>query len=534
MKKLYLFAILSITSLLSIAQNSKVKGWHLLDFEKEGYLGTGVNRAYAELLKGRKSRPVLIAVLDSGIDTLQEDLRPNIWVNKKEINGNGIDDDKNGYKDDIYGWNFCGNAAGENLGVNTYEIARVYHGWKKEFEGKAEKDIKPAQKFLYTQWKRSEKLINNQYKQYSETFPKIDEAEYYYTLTANLIKRRLVLTDFKYNNIEKVSATADSLGWAVTIWKEMFGRSQDSLNVTASEILKEFTDYKLQLIKYRNIKDSLPIDYRGKMTKDNYTDINDKFYGNNNLKQHSGNHGTAVSGTIAAIRNNNMGTDGIMDNVKIMAVRIVPGGDEHDKDVALAIRYAVDNGAQIINMSFGKPASPYKQLVDNAIKYAAKKGVLLVHGSGNDGQNLDEEPFYPSPYFLDGTKATNLLTVGASSDKSLGSTIASFSNYSSKEVDVFAPGVYISTTASNNTYEDPDGTSLATPVAAGVAGLLKSYFPKLTPPQIISIIKRSSRKITEPVNKPGSDEKTTLSKLCSSGGIINAYEAIKLAIKEVK
>lgn len=533
MKKLSSFFVIIGIATSAFAQNQKMKGWHLLDPVKDGYMGTGVNRAYSELLKNRNSVPVIIAVLDSGVDTTHEDLKPNLWINNKEIAGNGIDDDKNGYKDDIYGWNFCGSASGENLGTNTYEIARVYHGWKEKFNNKSIDQISSADKFLYSQWKRSEKLINKQYSQYYENYPKVEEAYYYYNLTSELIKRRLVLNEFKYSNIASVNAK-DSLAWSISIWKEMFGRSPDSLIITNKQILDEINSYKAQLLKYRNIKDSTPIDFRGQMTKDNYLNINDKIYGNNNLKQHSGNHGTAVSGTIAAIRENGIGTDGIVLNVKIMAVRVVPGGDEHDKDVALAIRYAVDNGAQIINMSFGKPVSPYKKLVDDAIKYAAAKNVLLVHGSGNDGQNLDEEPFYPNAFFLDGTKPSNLLTVGASSDSSMGNLVADFSNYSNKEVDVFAPGVYISTTASNNTYENPDGTSLASPVAAGVAGLLKSYFPKLTPTEIISIIKRSVTKITAQVNKPGSGEKTEFSKLCISGGIVNAYEAVKLALKEYK
>jgi subtilisin family serine protease len=265
-----------------------------------------------------------------------------------------------------------------------------------------------------------------------------------------------------------------------------------------------------------------PVDYRGAMTKDKYEDITDSVYGNNNLYDHAGNHGTHVSGIIGAVRNNHIGVDGIVDNVRIMFIRAVPGGDEHDKDVALAIRYAVDNGAKIINMSFGKPVSPYKKMVDDAVKYAGERGVLLVHGAGNDAEDIDKEPFYPSPVFMDGTRATNYLTIGASGDYSTGSLTASFSNYG-QLVDIFAPGVYINSTTFSNGYEAFDGTSMASPVAAGVAGLLKSYFPQLTPEQIIDLLMKTV---------PGGDKKVPMLQLCRSGKIVNAYEAVKLALKQ--
>jgi subtilisin family serine protease len=267
------------------------------------------------------------------------------------------------------------------------------------------------------------------------------------------------------------------------------------------------------------------------LTKDKYTDINDRYYGNNNLQGHSGNHGTLVSGTIAAIRNNGMGADGIADNVRIMAIRAVPGGDEHDKDVALAIRYAVDHGAKIINMSFGKPVSPYKHFVDEAIRYAAAKGVLLIHGSGNDGRDITIDHFYPHPQFLDGKKATNYLTVGASGDESLGYIAAPFSNYSKRWVDVFAPGMYIYSTTAHNGYEGADGTSLASPVVAGVAALLKSYFPNLTPEQMVHIITTSGKPLSAQVSMKDMKAKTPFANLSVSGRIVNAYEAVLMTLK---
>lgn len=536
MKKiLFLFPVLLLT-LFAAAQNQsppvtakeKLKGWHLLDRQEDGYLGTGVKEAYT-LLKNRKSTTVVIAVIDSGIDTAHEDLQPVLWTNTKEVPGNGIDDDGNGYKDDVHGWNFCGAPNGENLATNTHEIARVYHGWKAAFEGKKEKNIPADQRFLFQQWKRAELLLNKQYADYQKNFPDIDETYKVLSSTARLIDNYLGKTGFTRADIALINAS-DSLGWGVKVWKSIFNRGNDA-SITSTAIIADVESYRNQLLNNKKRKDDLPVDFRGALTKDEYTNINDSIYGNNNLKAGSGNHGTHVSGIIGAVRNNNIGVDGIVDNVRIMAIRAVPGGDEHDKDVALAIRYAVDNGASIINMSFGKPVSPYKQFVDDAIKYAASKNVLIVHGAGNDGEDLDENVFYPNPTFLDGTTATNMLTIGASSDYSNGQLIASFSNYSNKVVDIFAPGVYINSTTSNNGYEPYDGTSMASPVAAGVAGLLKSYFPSLTPQQIISLIMQSGTPVKEEVNLPGTDKKTTMDKLCKSGKIINAYEAVKLALQ---
>jgi subtilisin family serine protease len=277
--------------------------------------------------------------------------------------------------------------------------------------------------------------------------------------------------------------------------------------------------------------DKAPKDYRGEIVQDNYNDYNDRFYGNPDVMANTPKHGTHVAGIIGAARNNSKGMDGIADNVRIMSVRAVPDGDEHDKDVALAIHYAVDNGAKIINMSFGKSFSPEKSWVDEAVQYAASKGVLLVHAAGNDGDNLDSAHNYPSPVILANNKrATNWITVGASGDPKLGGLVASFSNWGKQEVDVFAPGVRIySTVPGGNTYAALDGTSMASPVVAGVAALIKSYYPNLTPEQIKYAIENSAAKITEQATIPGSDRRALLSEMSVTGGIVNAYEAIRLA-----
>ena len=511
-------------------QKQKIKGWHLLDHQIDGYRGISLNKAY-ELLKGRQSTPVIVAVIDSGIDTLHEDLKAVLWRNEKEISGNGKDDDGNGYIDDIYGWNFCGSKEGENLSRNSWEITRVYHHWKAEFDGKTEKEIHKDRQFLYSQWVKSANLINKDYEEANAELPQITGFLEALELSSKSINTHLHSESFHIQQISSLTRHTDPrIGKAATIWTELLTRAGGDTTLKSDAVLKEVTDYKNQLQNKVNRKQQLPEDTRGALTKDNYIDINDRYYGNNNLQSYSGNHGTLVSGTIAAIRNNGIGADGIADNVRIMAIRAVPGGDEHDKDVALAIRYAVDHGAKIINMSFGKPVSPYKHFVDEAILYAAAKGVLLVHGSGNDGKDITTDHFYPHPQFLNGKKATNYLTVGASGDESLGYIAAPFSNYSKKWVDIFAPGMYIYSTTAHNGYEGADGTSLASPVVTGIAALLKSYFPYLTPEQLVHIITTSGKPVKDEVGMPDMKTKTSFANLSASGRIINAYEAVLMAL----
>ena len=535
MKKVLLLWLLVI-SLASFSQQVKPKkeGWHLLDEQKDGYLGISLDKAY-ELLKGRKSTTVIVAVIDSGIDTLHEDLREILWRNPGEVAGNGKDDDGNGYVDDIYGWNFCGSKEGENVSRNSWEIARVYHGWKKDFEGKTDKEIPAAKRFLYSQWVKAASLINKDYEEARAELPNIEPFLNALEVSSKNINNELGMTEFSVRQIQKLlTHSQPMISRSAALWNELFTNAGDS-TIKSTAVIEEFKNYKNQLDNKIQRKEQLPEDWRGALVKDRYTDINDRFYGNNNLKAHSGDHGTLVAGTIAAIRNNGKGVDGIADNVRIMAIRAVPGGDEHDKDVALAIRYAVDHGAKIINMSFGKPVSPYKHFVDDAVSYAQAKGVLLIHGSGNDGRDITEDHYYPHPVFINGKKATNYLTIGASGDESLGALAAPFTNYSKKYVDILAPGMYIYSTATDNRYNGADGTSLAAPVTAGVAALLKSYFPDLTPEQLVEILLTSGKNIDKEVDVPGPDDrKVPFSSLTSSGRIINAYEAVKLAMEREK
>lgn len=532
MKQFFVFPLL-LLSFYGFSQTSVKKeplnGWHLLDERTDGYKGISLQQAY-DLLKGHSSTTVIVAVIDSGIDTAHEDLKPVLWTNTGEIAGNGVDDDHNGYVDDIHGWNFCGSRGGENMNRNTWEIARVYHGWKNEFENVKEKNVPADKRFLYTQWKKAADLINKDYDEASKQASGISDMLAGLQNSSAVIYNRLNITEFTEAQVKPlVKDPDDRVAAAAAIWTDIFSRVDDK-KAKNTALIAELTDYKNQLDNKINRKLVPPEDFRGALTKDRYTDITDSIYGNNDLTTYSNNHGTLVAGTIGAVRNNGLGMDGIADHVRIMAIRAVPGGDEHDKDVALAIRYAVDNGAKVINMSFGKPVSPYKQFVDDAVRYAASKGVLLVHGAGNDGKDITRDVFYPNPQFIDGTVATNYLTVGASGDLSLGGYAAPFSNYSKEWVDIFAPGENIYSTAGNNGYESADGTSLACPVVTGVAALLRSYFPQYSPEQIIQILKTAGQPFEEEVTQPGTDRKVKFSTLSSSGRIINAYEAVKLAL----
>jgi subtilisin family serine protease len=217
--------------------------------------------------------------------------------------------------------------------------------------------------------------------------------------------------------------------------------------------------------------------------------------------------------------------------VKLMIIRAVPDGDERDKDIANAIRYAVDNGAHVINMSFGKAWSPYKHLVDEAVKYADAKGVLMIHAAGNDGEDVTKEASFPTPVYKDGGRAVNWIEVGASSWRMRDSLIATFSNYGKGAVDVFAPGDDIYAPIPGGKFKKESGTSMASPVVAGLSALLMSYYPTLTASDVKRIVLESVTKLPDQVViRPGEGNvKVKFGELSTTGGIVNAYNAIKMA-----
>jgi cell wall-associated protease len=424
-------------------------------YNKEG-AGMATDKAYG-LLKKKKSESVIVAVIDSGVDIEHEDLQGKIWVNTNEIPNNKIDDDNNGYIDDIHGWNFLGNSKGENLDAARLEKTRIYAKLVDKYDGIDPASIKSDDEFsLFQSVKNEIESERAQYEPYLE-----------------MIK----------------SGTLDA-------------------------------DTKKYIEDQLNFNLNVNYDDRS-LIGDNPDDFSDIKYGNPDVEGPDALHGTHVSGIICAVRGNNKGGDGVADNVKIMSLRAVPNGDEQDKDIALAVRYAVDNGAKVINMSFGKSYSPHQEKVYEAFEYADSKGVLLVHAAGNDAKDIDIEPNFPtSMYSFQETKLDHFLTIGAST-KDKEELVASFSNFGQTGVDVFAPGFEIYNSVPQSGYQNLQGTSMAAPMVSGVAAMLKSYFPALT-------MKEIKDAMLSTVIKYSVDEFVTKS---VTGGVVNVYNAVKACQK---
>ncbi len=494
---------------------NELKRWSHLDLIKDSIPGMSVDRAYAELLQGKKGQKVIVGIVDSGVDIEHEDLQGMIWTNKKEIPGNGIDDDKNGFIDDVHGWNFLGDAVHENL-----EMTRIV---KKADDGSAEYKAALAQ---YTE-------------KYEEALQDKQQVDFLLDVH-NTIKKELNKTDYKLEDLSKITSTDPKVARSKAVMTQIFTNAGPTFDPEAE--LNEYAEQVEDQLKYNLNKD---FDGR-KIVGDNPEDIKNNHYGNNVVfgpDKEKALHGTHVAGIIAQIRGNNLGGDGVATNVEILTVRAVPDGDEYDKDIALAIRYAVDNGAKVINGSFGKSFSPHKQWVYDAISYAAKKDVLIVHAAGNDGYNIDEAKNinYPNDS-KDNVKefADNLITIGAI-NKSYGeNVVASFSNFGKINVDVFAPGEEIYATVPNNKYKYLQGTSMASPNAAGVAALIRSYYPKLKAAQVKKILMDSGvalpsavvlGKSENPGEKPAAVSSAESSKTAK---MVNAYNALLMAEKMSK
>lgn len=543
-KQLMLALFLLTISLSPFAQgtsskNQLPKGWHLLDKEKDGVYGISLEKAYDFLrVKNLKSKTVLVAVIDSGVDTLQEDLKQILWVNPGEIPGNGIDDDHNGYVDDVHGWNFIGGKDGRNVKDDSQEEGRVYYQYKEQFENKdiRRDSLNAEDRDHYDMWVIArKKIMNDDGVSSSVDLLMLRRVVNACVKSDSILQKSMGKAEYTGNDLDSFQTSDVDSRTAKSILLFLF-KENKIMDMTNTTFLSEFKEQADREEKKMEIKETAPKNYRADIVKDNENDINDSLYGNNDVMATDPMHGTHVSGIIAAERNNGKGMNGIADNVRIMMIRAVPNGDEHDKDIALAIRYAVDNGAKVVNMSFGKNLSPEKSWVDDAVKYAESKGVLLIHAAGNDSEDVDSVGNFPNPVFKNSTlRANNWITVGASSDPTaedgFKSYTASFSNYGKKEVDVFAPGTRIySTLPGGNKYGNLDGTSMAAPVVTGVAALILEYFPNLSPAEIKYCIEKSVSIPEGKIKKPGSEgELVSMSDLSESGGIINAYGAVKLA-----
>lgn len=555
--------------------------WYNLDLNQSGYFGISTERAYQELLKNLKPKQkVVVAVIDGGVDVNHEDLKDVLWTNTKEIVGNGIDDDRNGYVDDIHGWNFIGSKNG-NLQYDNMELVRLLRIYTPKYQSTINSTpLDSVQKEEFRLFKKMQGDFGKKYQDASQTFSILSAINKVLDSVAKVNKKTIPSLE----DVEKYTPDSDMEEYVKTIIKR--GAKEDgSFDKFYKSIKDGYKQYYAMLNYHLNPK----YDKRSELVGDDYSNSNERIYGNNDVKGPEAEHGTHVSGIIGANRVNTLGINGVANNVSIMAIRVVPNGDERDKDVANGIRYAVDNGAKVINMSFGKGYKWDKKVVDEAVKYAEKKGVLLVHAAGNDNLNVDEEENYPNKYFdspeaeayklahkkpvkpdfvpmsinQNGTRsnqngmqqrsmqmapkiikpiidtlrfrlphALNWIEVGASAYKDNEELKASFSNYGKYNVDVFAPGFMINSTVPGSKYEELDGTSMAAPVVSGLAALILSYYPNFKPAQVRDIIMKSVTKVEHKVkNKNDKDEniRTTFSDLCVSGGIVNAYNALKLA-----
>ncbi|SHM83493.1 S8 family peptidase [Flavobacterium xinjiangense] len=504
-------APLNVKKVAPINEND-MKRWSHLDIVKDTIPGMSVDKAYAELLKNKNGVKVIVGIVDSGVDIEHQDLKSVVWTNKKEIAGNGIDDDKNGYIDDIHGWNFLGDITKENL---EYERIIKNKNLVDEVTYQAAKALNDKKIADATTGKaRTEQMIAT-----------LNESD------ATLVKH-FGKSVYTIDEVKAIVSQEPEMQKSKTAMQQMLSYNLPiaDLKVAVQKQLDGFN----ALLKGDNLK----TDYR-KVVGDNPEDIKDTKYGNNNVMGPDKNeilHGTHVAGIVAQTRNNTLGGDGIANNVEILTVRAVPDGDEYDKDIALGIRYAVDNGAKVINGSFGKSFSPHKQWVYDAIKYAEKKDVLIVHAAGNDAKDIDTENNFPNDSEDKVTEfADNVITIGALNFEYGNKVVARFSNIGKVNVDVFAPGVKIYATTPNDSYKYLQGTSMASPNVAGVAALIRSYYPKLSAQQVKHILMDSGVAITTDVivgGKPADTRSfTTLSK---SGKIVNAYNALLMADKMSK
>lgn len=502
------------------------KNWFLLDPQTDSVQGVSAEKTYQTLLKDQPSKTILVAVIDSGIDIDHEDLKSVIWTNEKEIAGNGLDDDKNGYIDDVHGWNFIGGKNG-NVDADTYELTREYIRLSKKFLSIDTLKLNKKAAIEFAGYKKvKDKYLKlkakneQQYNLYNGMYTNL-------TQSIDTLKAKLKTDELTPELVKNFQSSDVKLLFAKGFLMNLYKNAGEDANISEyMGQLKEGVDYYKVIVKYGYNQDFNSREIVG----DNYSNLFEKGYGNNDVKGPDPTHGTHVAGIIAADRKNELGIKGIADNVKILPIRAVPNGDERDKDIANAIIYAVDNGAKIINMSFGKSFSPEKEVVDKAVKYAERKGVLLIHAAGNDSDDIDVDKNFPTKKYLDGKEAKNWIEVGASAYGADENFVGDFSNYGKKMVSLFAPGVDVYSTVPNNKYKNESGTSMASPSTAGVAALLWSYFPELSALQVKDILLKSTRKFDNlKVIKPGSKEEVLFSDLSSTGGLVNAYEAVKMA-----
>jgi len=481
--------------------------WGHLDLVKDTIPGMSVDKAYSEIIKNKKGKTVIVAVIDAGIDIDHEDLDDVIWTNKDEIPNNGKDDDDNGFIDDIHGWNFLGDAYDEQV-----EFVRIL----------AKGDISNPD---YARAQREYIEKQNEYSQYKSTYGQITQQ---IEVADNILSNHLGKKDYTLKEVSGIKTEDQQVQQAVSVMNYYVETLESKSVSEAKNTMKESLD---DINNWLDIR--LNKEFKGRKTGDDPDDFSQKIYGNNNVKPlyETETHGTHVAGIIAAERNNGKGINGVAKNVEIMAIRTVSHADEYDKDVALAIRYAVDNGAKVINGSFGKYYSPHPEWVRDAIIYAAENDVLIVHGSGNESLDLDKNNNYPNDQFNNGEEISDtFINVGSIEYKYGSAMVSDYSNYGKINVDVMAPGGKIYSTLPRNQYKAESGTSMASPAVAGVAALIRSYYPKLTAAQVKQVLMDSGLPLPAKVIVGGdANDVQPFSDLTKSGKLVNAYNALIIA-----
>jgi cell wall-associated protease len=512
-KNFILASIFIATSVF--AQKKAPTNWQLLNPKTDKVYGMGVEEAY-KLLKGRTPKTVIVAVIDSGVETDHEDLKDVIWTNPNEIPDNGIDDDKNGYIDDIHGWSFLGGKNGD-INYESLEVARMYQHLSKKYVNADTTKLSTDDKKEYYEYRKiRRKYLTEQMEQELQL------------KSMNTIADMLDAVKIQ-NNGELSKKALKKYIPSTPLEKQMQKRLKFlfTMGMSPQELYSQVTESRTSIENTMKSNTMNSDSIRQSIVGDDPNNLTERYYGCNRVEGPDALHGTHVAGIIAAVRNNNIGINGVANNVKIMSVRAVPNGDERDKDVANAIYYAVDNGATVINMSFGKYYSPDKKLVDDAVAYAASKDVLLVHAAGNESKDGDVELSFPNRELLTGTIANNWIQVGASAYKGGKNMLASFSNYGAKKVDLFAPGVDIYSTVIDNKYLHESGTSMASPATAGVAALIRGYFPELKASEVRDVLMRTAVPYKRKLKVPGTKKtKKKLKELCISGGFVNANNAV--------
>ncbi|MBN09134.1 MAG: peptidase S8 [Flavobacteriaceae bacterium] len=469
--------------------------WSLLDIKKDSVPGMSVIRAKNELISDQKSNTVTVAIIDSGVDIEHPYLSSHIWINEDEIPNNKIDDDKNGYVDDIHGWNFLGDSNKENM-----EYVRLL------------KKSNPKDSMYNVYNDEILKVVN----QTNQTIMRIEELSKLLSVSDSIVSLITGKDNYTLEDLDEIQTAPENEQVLMAI---DFIKEAKTRNWNAEGFESAINYYKSRLEYHVNV------DFDGrKVVGDDPDDINDIDYGDSNvigLDKDDARHGTHVSGIVVSIA----------DNVKIMPIRCVPDGDEYDKDVALAIRYAVDNGADIINFSFGKSYSPHPDWVNSAMEYASENDVLIVNAAGNDAKDIDSDSHksYPSDNNSGVEFIDNLITVGASTFNYTENQIANFSNYGVKNVDVFAPGFQVYSSIPNGEFAYLNGTSMASPNAAGVAAVLRSYYPKLSASTIKKIIINSGVMMHHSINKPRTEDVIGPKAISKSGKTVNLYNALLLA-----